>query len=456
MKSLATGARGSEVDDLDRENIKLKKINQVLMNRVERSMDLQGSDFTLFEHAILLESKVRERTEELERALADLRRSHQELAQAKAEAERANASKTRFLAAASHDLLQPLNAARLFVATLAETNREDHNRSLIDNIDTTFASIEDLLTDLLDISKLDAGAQRVDVTEFPFTPLLDNLKAEFEAIAEQKGLSLVCQPTDLYLCTDRQLLGRVLRNLISNAIRYTDQGRIEIEIGVVDNRSRIDVIDTGRGIPEEGQVEIFDEFKQLDYGERARDRGHGLGLAIVKRILTLLDHPIELTSTVDHGSRFSITVPLGSEAKAQTSAGPPCEDRNAMASMTTGTVVVIDNEEAIRAGMMALLENWGYQVLTASDADGVMTALRKLSLSPDLIIADYHLDQGRFGIEAIEQLRSICQSPVPAMIITADRSPEVQDAIAEHDLPLLTKPIKPARLRTLMSYLMSD
>ncbi|MGI9502655.1 MAG: response regulator, partial [Geminicoccaceae bacterium] len=195
-------------------------------------------------------------------------------------------------------------------------------------------------------------------------------------------------------------------------------------------------------------------FRQLDYRDSVHDRGHGLGLAIVKRILTLLDHPIELSSTIDHGSRFSIAVPLGSKAKARTPQSPPCEDREAMARMT-GTVVVIENEEAIRAGMMALLENWGYQVLTASDADEVMMALRKLSLSPDLIIADYHLDLGRLGTDAIERLRSISEAPIPAMIITADRSPEVQDAVAEHDLPLLTKPIKPARLRTLMTYLMS-
>ena len=454
MKAIAIDANHSKADDLARENTKLRKINQVLMNRVERNMDLQGSDFTLFEHAILLESKVRERTDELERALAELRRSHQELAQAKGEAERANASKTRFLAAASHDLLQPLNAARLFVATLAETNRDDQNRSLIDNIDTTFASIEDLLTDLLDISKLDAGAQQVDVTEFPLAPLLESLKAEFAAVADRKSLGFTCQSTGLFLHTDRQLLGRVLRNLISNAIRYTDKGRVAIDVGVVGNRARIDVIDTGCGIPEDGQSEIFEEFRRLDYRDSVHDRGHGLGLAIVKRIMTLLDHPIELASTIDHGSRFSIAVPLGSKAKVLTPQCPPCEDREARTRMT-GTVVVIENEEAIRAGMMALLENWGYRVLTAPDADEVMMALRKLSLSPDLIIADYHLDQGRLGTDAIEQLRSINEAPIPAMIITANRSPEVQDAIAAHDLPLLTKPIKPARLRALMTHLMS-
>ena len=454
MKAPPVDVDASKGDDLARENAKLRKINKVLMNRVERNMDLQGSEFTLFEHAILLEAKVRERTEALEQALADLRRSHRELAQAKADAERANASKTRFLAAASHDLLQPLNAARLFVATLAETNRDDQIHALIGNIDTTFASIEHLLTDLLDISKLDAGAQQVEIIEFPLAPLLESLKTEFQAIADRKSLGFHCPPTELYLHTDRQLLGRVLRNLISNAIRYTDKGRIAIEIGVVGDRARIDVIDTGRGIPKDGQSEIFEEFKQLDYSGSMRDRSHGLGLAIVKRILTLLDHPIELVSTIDHGSRFSITVPLGSEERGRTLCSPSCEGRDPIAGMA-GTIVVIDNEEAIRAGMMALLESWGYQVLTAPYADEVINALEKLSLSPDLVIADYHLDQGRVGIEEIDRIRAHYKLTVPAMIITADRSPEVQDSIAGRDLRVLTKPIKPARLRTLMAYLMS-
>jgi len=452
VKALSIGARGSKKRELVKENTKLKKINQVLMNRVERSMDIQGSDFTLFEHAILLEGRVRARTEALERALADLRKSHQELEHAKAEAEHANASKTHFLAAASHDLLQPLNAVRLFVAALAETNGDERNRFLIDNIDTAFASIEELLTDLLDISKLDAGAQRVDITEFPLTLLLENLKAEFQPIATRKALGFDCQLTDVNLRTDRQLLGRVLRNLISNAIRYTDQGRIAIEIETIDDRCKITVIDTGRGIPEEGRNEIFEEFKQLDYSNGHRERGHGLGLAIVKRIMDLLGDPIELTSSIDQGSRFSIMAPLGTTSKIEPIDILTLEEGNA-ATSGAGTVIVIENEEIMRAGMMALLENWGYQVVTAPIADDAIAKLQERSLLPDLIIADYHLDHGRFGTEAIQQIQSTYGTSIPAMIITANRSREVHEMITDRKLPLLTKPIKPARLRALMNHL---
>ncbi len=436
--------------DLARENAKLKKINEVLMTRVERSMDMQGSDFTLFEHAILLESRVRERTEELENVLADLRKSHQELARAKAEADRANSSKTRFLAAASHDLLQPLNAARLFVAALSETDQNAKNRTLIDNIDSAFASVEELLSDLLEISKLDAGVQRVDRSSFALEPLLKNLAAEFRPLAEDQGLEFACRTPDIAVWTDRQLVGRVLRNLIGNALRYTERGRVAIDAEVVDERCRIAVVDTGSGIPEDQQSEIFEEFKRLDNGSSQRDRGFGLGLAIVQRILRLLDHPIELQSAVNEGSRFTVTLPMAAEADVGAA-------RRSMPSRPktreTGTILVIENEEPIRAGMTALLEGWGYRVVTASDAGSAIANLANLDLVPGLIIADYHLDRNVVGTEAVSLVRAALGPSIPAMIITADRSPEVHDSINGSGLSLLTKPIRPARLRALIGHL---
>lgn len=459
MKERGTNGSGAaSMQDLARKNEKLQKINQVLMTRVERSMDMQGSDFTLFEHAILLESKVRERTEELERVLTDLRKSHRELAHAKAEAERANSSKTRFLAAASHDLLQPLNAARLFVAALTETEQDGRNRGLIDNIDSAFASVEDLLSDLLEISKLDAGVQRVDLTDVPLSPLLSGLAAEFKPMADEKGLNFVFGETDAVLRTDRQLFSRVLRNLIGNAIRYTDRGRIRVEADVIGESCRIAVIDSGRGIAPEQQSEIFEEFKRLDQedggpGGDQVERGYGLGLAIVQRIARLLDHPIDLRSAKGEGACFALTVPL-----VEANGGAPAlgdePGRGRWNEGEAGTVLVIENEAAIRAGMTALLEGWGYRVVAAPSAASGIEGLDERGLEPDLVIADYHLDHGVTGTEAIGDVRATRRVPLPAMIITADRSPEVQDAVAGEGLSFLTKPVRPGKLRALIRHLL--
>ncbi|MGI9418561.1 MAG: ATP-binding response regulator [Geminicoccaceae bacterium] len=448
------GGNGTRLaSDLARENAKLEKINQVLMTRVERSMDMQGSDFTLFEHAILLESKVRERTEELERVLSDLRKSHQELAHAKAEAERANSSKTRFLAAASHDLLQPLNAARLFVAALGETEQTNRNQTLIDNIESAFASVEDLLSDLLEISKLDAGVQRVDLADVPLRSLLVGLAAEFKPLADEKGLAFTVAETDVLLRTDRQLIGRVLRNLIGNAIRYTDQGEVRIEAKAFGTGCRITIVDSGCGIPSDRQEEIFEEFKRFDHAGADAVRGFGLGLAIVQRISRLLDHPIELQSEVGEGARFAILVPMSEQADDQAASGRTSASRPDRTD-EAGTVLVIENEAAIRAGMTALLEGWGYLVVTAADASAGLDLLDQHGLTPDLVIADYHLDGGVTGTDAVTGIRTAKGLSFPAMIITADRSPEVQDAVAAEDLSLLTKPVKPARLRALIRHLL--
>jgi len=453
---MGKGTDGSQTGshDLLSENRKLKKINQVLITRVERSMDMQGNDFSLFEHAILLESKVRERTEALENVLSDLRKSHQELAGAKAEAERANSSKTRFLAAASHDLLQPLNAARLFVAALSETDQSDPNHKLINNIDTAFASVEDLLNDLLDISKLDAGVQRVALTDLPLGPLLQTLQAEFEPMADEKALAFTAAPSDLVLRSDRHLLGRVLRNLISNALHYTDRGRVQIVSDRSDDLCRISVIDSGPGIPFDQQDIIFDEFKRLNSSEQSGKRGSGLGLAIVRRIARLLEHPLELQSIFGEGSNFSITVPIAERQLTEGSFDTRL-DLSLLTRDKTRSVLVIENEAAIRAGMTALLESWGHHVITASSTEDGMQKLEQENITPDLIIADYHLDKDERGPQAIATFRTKITPSVPGLIITADRSPTIQDDIQSQGLPLLTKPVKPAKLRALIQHLLT-
>lgn len=441
--------------DLERENEKLRKINQVLMTRVERSMDMQGNDFSLFEHAILLETKVRERTAALESALTDLRHSHQELAKAKSDADRANSSKTEFLAAASHDLLQPLNAARLFVAALGEAELSVDNRSLIDKIETAFASVEGLLSALLEISKLDSGALTVEIGNLSLDRALASLAAEFEPLAREKGLAFDWQKTGVVLRTDPQLFLRILRNLISNGIRYTEEGHVLVAVTPLTGFCRIDVRDSGCGIPIDQQDMIFEEFKRLNGHGGSKAEGFGLGLSIVKRIARLLDHDIDVESTPGKGSRFSVLAPLGTSIGSGEGAASGSEQR-AIDVRETGVIMVVDNDQAICAGMTELLERWGYRTVTGASERSCIAALQETGLQPDLIIADYHLDNEQLGTAAIDGIRWVYDSDLPAIVITADRSPETQAEIAKRRLPMLTKPVQPAQLRTVIRNLVAD
>jgi signal transduction histidine kinase/CheY-like chemotaxis protein len=444
----ATG-RG-RLAELERENAKLAKIRDVLVRRVERSMDLQGSEFALFERATQLEAEVGRRTVQLEHALVELQQTNRALGEAKALAEAANLSKTKFLAAASHDLLQPLNAARLFLSALADTELPRGAERLVENVEIAFESVERLLSALLDISKLDAGVVTPVAEDVPLGPLLRRLVAEFTPLAERKGLALRLVPTGAVVRTDRDMLVRALMNLVSNAIRYTRRGGVLIGARRDGDGFRVEVIDTGIGIPPDKQVEIFEEFRRLGADADQRDRGFGLGLAIVERIARILAHPLRLRSVPDRGSRFMLRLPAGSQAQAPTAAGvasvadPPAKG---------ALLVVIENEAAIREGMQALLQGWGYTVLTAPSAELALPLLRGSGRRPAAVIVDYHLD-GCTGTEAIAVVRASLGSPIPAAIVTADRTPEVQREVTALDLPLLNKPVRPAQLRALLSHML--
>jgi signal transduction histidine kinase len=439
-------------EPMAREIVKLRKINDVLMRRVERSMDMQGSDFALFETAILLENKVRERTAALEQALKDLQASNRALAEAKGEAEQANQSKTRFLAAVSHDLLQPLNAARLFLAALGETEQTAKSRHLIDNVEIAFESIERLLASLLDISKLDAGIMTAEVSDVPLAAVLKPLVAEFTPAAEKKGLELRLVASSAVVRTDLHLLTRILRNLLSNALRYTLQGRVLLGARRRGGGFVIEVGDTGVGIPADKQNEVFEEFRRLGSVPDGRDRGFGLGLAIVQRIARLLGHRVEVISTVGRGSRFLVHLPAGRPtqlARPRRRAPTPgvILQRHAL-------VIVIENELAIQEGMQALLQGWGFDVITQTSAQGALTLLGAKARQPDLVIADYHLDEDELGTEAVRRLRAVYGPGLPGLIITADRMPQTQREIRGLGLPLLNKPVRPAQLRAVMQHLL--
>jgi Na+/proline symporter/signal transduction histidine kinase len=387
-----------------------------------------------------LERRVNERTEELTRLNAAL-------ARAKREAEAANVSKTKFLAAASHDILQPLNAARLYVTSLIERRPPQQDKQLVGNIDASLEAVEEIFGALLDMSRLDAGVMRPELASFRIDEMLRQIEVEFTPMASAKGLTLDFVPCSLVVRSDRRLLRRVLQNLVSNAIKYTPTGRVLVGCRRHGGTLRIDIYDTGVGIPQAKQRDIFMEFHRLDQGARVA-RGLGLGLSIVERIARVLDHDVTVESKPGEGSRFSISVPL---SNAQPIKIVQSEDHGIEPSQLAGTTALcIDNEPAVLDGMETLLRGWGCEVIKAPDLDSAFAALACSETAPNGLLVDYHLDHGN-GIDAIVALRAHCGNELPAILITADRSPQVREEARKQGIQLLHKPLKPAALRALLA-----
>ena len=385
-----------------------------------------------------LERRVRERTEELTRLNAAL-------AHAKGEAEAANISKTKFLAAASHDILQPLNAAQLYVTSLIERGARD-DRRLVDNIDASLEAVEEILGALLDMSRLDTGALRPEFANFRVDELLRQIELEFAPLATTKGLKLTFVPCALVVRSDRRLLRRLIQNLVSNAIKYTPEGGVLVGCRRRGSDLRIDVYDTGVGIPQSKWRDIFVEFHRLDQGAKIA-RGLGLGLSIVERVARVIDCKIELESESGRGSHFAVTVPRSNEAPIELPARDGARvESGQLAGITT---LCVDNEPSVLDGMETLLRGWGCEVLKAPDLAFALTAISESSLMPNGLLVDYHLDHGN-GIEAIAALRRR-YGDLPAILITADRSPAVREQAREEGIQVLHKPIKPAALRALLA-----
>ena len=385
-----------------------------------------------------LERRVRERTEELTRLNAAL-------ARAKGEADAASISKTKFLAAASHDILQPLNAARLYVTSLIERgSRED--RRLIDNIDASLEAVEEIFGALLDMSRLDTGALRPEFASFRIDELMRQIELEFAPLAATKGLDLTFVPCSLVVRSDRRLLRRLLQNLVSNAIKYTPEGRVLVGCRRHDDVVRIDVYDTGVGIPQSKWRDIFIEFHRLDQGAKIA-RGLGLGLSIVERVARVLGSRIELESESGRGSHFAITVPHSTDAPMEL---PAREGTRVDSGQLAGiTALCIDNEPSVLDGMETLLRGWGCEVFKAPGLALALDAVSDKSIVPNGLLVDYHLDHGN-GIEAIIALRGRL-GDLPAILITADRSPDVRELARNEGVQVLHKPLKPAALRALLA-----
>ena len=386
---------------------------------------LQESYFTL-------ERKVEERTQQLRLA---------------------NQAKSRFLASASHDLRQPLHALGLFVAQLRSPMSGQERRQVVDRIDAALASMNDLFDALLDISKLDSGALTPNKTEFPVARLLKQMESTFAGAAREKELSLTVVSSGAWVRSDFILLERIMLNLVSNALRYASRGGVLVGCRRRDAVLRIEVWDTGRGIPASEHQKIFDEFYRLGEPNRDPRSGLGLGLAIVDRLCRLLDHPIELTSTVGKGSRFAVSVPLAAAQVASSKDAVPA--RLPLNASGETLVVVIDDDPLVRDGMAGLLRSWGFGVVAAGADGAALTALAEHGRSPDLIISDFRLSDGKTGIEVIDKLRSALGTRTPAFLISGDTNAEPLHRARASGLQLLHKPVNPMALRAMLIHMLN-
>ncbi|MEM9333849.1 MAG: NahK/ErcS family hybrid sensor histidine kinase/response regulator [Pseudomonadota bacterium] len=415
--------------------------------------EFKAAEDALVDAKSTLEQRVADRTMDLERAMAALE-------VAKGEAEDANLSKTRFLAAAAHDLLQPLNAAKLFTALLSEHRGEmsSEQSELVERVENGLVGVEDLLSALLDISRLDTAAPEPKLEVFRLDSLFRALEAQFAPAFHTQGLTLRFAKTRLAVYSDQALLRRILQNFISNARRYTTEGGVLVGCRRRGGAVVVQVYDTGVGIAASDQRAVFEEFHRLSEGARQTKRGLGLGLAIVERIARLLDHKIGLKSEVGEGSRFEITVPRARGVPSSVTNPEPARLGNTV-SIDGQLVLCIDNEPDILDGMQGLIEKWGGRSLGVSSTDEALAVMRAQQSEhgelPALLLVDYHLNDGDTGLVAIAALREEAGSDLPAAILTADRTDQVADRVREAGVDLLHKPVKPAALRALINRTLS-
>ncbi|MGL4316339.1 MAG: hybrid sensor histidine kinase/response regulator [Pseudomonas sp.] len=388
-----------------------------------------------------LEQRVEARTRELSQL-------NQQLGEAKGVAESANQSKTRFLAAVSHDLMQPLNAARLFSAALS--HQQDalprEARELVRHLDSSLRSAEDLITDLLDISRLENGRITPDISAFALGSLLDALGAEFKVLAQEHGVDFRLRGSRLRIESDPKLLRRVLQNFLTNAFRYA-RGHVLLGVRREGDNLRLEVWDRGPGIPEDKRKVIFEEFKRLDSHQTRAEKGLGLGLAIADGLCRVLNHRLDVRSWPGKGSVFSVSVPL---ARQPAVAAPRQAVEHNGHGLSGAQVLCIDNEDSILAGMHSLLSRWGCQVWTARNRLECEHLLDE-DVRPQLALVDYHLDEGDTGTELMAWLRTRLGEPLPGVVISADGRPELVAAVHAAGLDYLAKPVKPAVLRALIS-----
>jgi two-component system, sensor histidine kinase len=389
-------------------------------------------------------------------ALVLLRIEKEELAEKlrlqKELAEQASREKSQFLASASHDLRQPVHALGLFVGALRGVGMPEEGMRLIDQLDASLTGLDNLFRVLLDISRLDAGVVDVRRQIFPVQPLLQRVVQDYAPLASQKLITLVLHPSSLAADSDPVLVERILRNLVENAVRYTDHGRVVVGCRRQDRRLHLEVWDTGRGIPEHETQSIFREFYQVRApGEEPRS-GLGLGLAIVRRLTQALDCPLTVRSTPGLGSCFSLALPRALSLPDTRTVVTPAAALPA--ALRRGFIVIIDDDMAIQSAMVSLLKNWGHRVVAGSSGEAVVGVLADCPDRPDLIISDYRLSHQETGIEAIRRLRAEYNEDIPAMLITGETRSDQLQAAHHSGFLVLHKPVPNSQLRAAIGNLL--
>jgi signal transduction histidine kinase/CheY-like chemotaxis protein len=372
----------------------------------------------------------------------------QQLTEQKAIAETASRDKSSFLASASHDLRQPLQALVLFSEALQTSTQEDATAQLAAQIGQSVSALVDMFDELLDISKFDAGVVQAVNQHFLLQTVMERLFAEFQPQAEAKRLVLEMPPTKLVAYSDPHLLERILRNLISNAIRYTDFGTVQVKYAAENGQLKLEVTDTGIGIRADSLPHIFEEYYQVDNQQRDRLKGLGLGLAIVRRMEALLNCHVSVSSKPALGSTFSFSIPQGNVAQLERTTTPV----RAQHDLRGITVALVDDNREIRDTASKLLQHWGCEVFAGELPEQVLGLLKSAELQPDIFICDYRLPQTLTAIDGIMLLRQKWSEHIPVLVLTGDTAPQTLQNIKSSGAFLLHKPISPARLRSIMHF----
>lgn len=427
---------------------KLERIAKALIDRVDRLEESRGAAWSMFQAAVALEQEAIARTRDFENALADLSEKNRDLAVARAAAEEANRSKTRFLRAASHDLLQPLAAARLFLSALTDTQLNPLQTELTERLAGAFESVEELMHAVLDISRLDSQRIEFHRKAVSLDAMFRRLADEYAPLAEAKGLRLSFVPTSAVVDSDPTFLRRIAQNLISNAIKYTETGGVVVGVRRRSSRFWLEVHDSGTGIDNADLHRIFKEFQRAvpDGGPQ----GMGLGLSIVWRACAKLGHPIEVDSRPGRGTVFRVGMDPGDAI-----AGEAIPRGGVRRELRSRVALIVENDAGMRRGYELMLgDSFGMVVRSCAGAAEALAVVGQDD-PPDVIVADYNLDNGDTGIAAIEAVREAARQPIPAVIITAQRDSRIARECANAGVPLIEKPVRPDDLATILAKVMA-
>jgi len=441
----------------DAEIQKLQKINKVLIDRVERSMDQQGHGFSLFQTAINLETQIDRRTSELTSTLAHLNRTNHELETAKNLAEKSNLNKSQVLAAASHDVLQPLNAAQLLISSLNSMQTTDEGVRLCAQIERSLDTMTELLNSLLYMSRLDAGAVSPEWQSVSLLSLFASIESDFQPIAQSKSIDLRIRHNNLFVHSDPTMLRRIVQNIVANAIEYTDHGGVLVSANRIGEHVRIRIADTGTGIEKGNFDSIFKEFyRGVPGASSTQQHSAGLGLAIVARMVETLNHSIAINSRIGKGSCFRLSLLAAERGDSQLVMDLPTENTNTSsqpgAALEGVRILFVENDFVVLNAMDSLLKQWGCNFRLASSTQEALGAVAASGWRPELILADQHLNADETGTATIASLRQSLKEAVPAVLVTANPSKQLDQQAAADGIEVMLKPVKPAQLRALISH----